>query len=67
MEMKDIIAKVNYFSSLAKQRELTPEEQEEREKYRKFYLENFKAQVRGHLDNVKVVYVDENDKPIKPN
>lgn len=55
MEMKDIIAKVNYFSKLARERELTEAEKEEREKYRKFYLEQFKAQVRGHLDRIKIV------------
>lgn len=47
MEMKDIIAKVNYFSKLARERELTEAEKEERQKYRQMYLEQFKAQVRG--------------------
>lgn len=55
MEMKDIIAKVNYFSKLARERELTEAEKEERQKYRQMYLEKFKAQVRGHLDNIKIV------------
>ncbi len=55
MEMKDIIAKVNYFSKLARERELTEAEKEERQKYRQLYLEQFKAQVRGHLDNIKIV------------
>ena len=53
--MKDIIAKVNYFSKLARERELTEAEKEERQKYRQMYLEQFKAQVRGHLDNIKIV------------
>lgn len=53
--MKDIIAKVNYFSKLARERELTEEEKEERQKYRQLYLEQFKAQVRGHLDKIKIV------------
>ena len=55
MEMKDIIAKVNYFSKLARERELTEAEKGERQKYRQMYLEQFKAQVRGHLDNIKIV------------
>ena len=55
MEMKDIIAKVNYLSKLARERELTEAEKEERQKYRQMYLEQFKAQVRGHLDNIKIV------------
>lgn len=59
MEMKDIVEKVNYFSRLAKTRELTDIEKIEREKYRKLYLEKFKAQVRGHLDNIKIVKEEE--------
>lgn len=55
MEMKEIIEKVNYFSKLAKERELTNEEKEERQKYRQLYLEKFKAQVRNHLDNIEIV------------
>lgn len=55
MDMKDIIAKVNYFSKIARERELTEAEKEERQKYRQMYLEQFKAQVRGHLDNIKIV------------
>lgn len=60
MEMKDIITKVNYFSKLSKERELTVEEKAEREKYRKLYLEKFRAQVGGHLDSIKIV--DSKDK-----
>lgn len=60
MEMKDIITKVNYFSKLSKERELTVEEKAKREKYRKLYLEKFRAQVRGHLDSIKIV--DSKDK-----
>lgn len=55
MEMKDIIEKVNYFSKLARTRELTAEEIEERQKYRNLYLEKFRAQVRAQLDNIEIV------------
>lgn len=66
MEMKDIIAKVNYFSKLARERELTEVEKEERQKYRQLYLEQFKAQVRGHLDRIKIVDGEvENNSKIK--
>lgn len=63
MEMKDIIEKVNYYAKEAKKRELTAEEQTERQKYRKLYLEQFRAQVRGHLENIKIV--DENDPSVR--
>ncbi|MCS5421973.1 MULTISPECIES: DUF896 domain-containing protein [Psychrilyobacter] len=65
MEMKDIIAKVNYYSALAKKRTLTDEETIERQKYRTLYLEQFKSQVKGHLDQVKVV--DQNGNEVKLN
>ncbi|MCI5725346.1 MULTISPECIES: DUF896 domain-containing protein [Fusobacterium] len=58
MEMKDIIEKVNYYSRLSKTRELSSEEKIDREYYRKLYLEQFKNQVRGHLENIEIV--DEN-------
>ncbi|MGL4534510.1 MAG: DUF896 domain-containing protein [Fusobacteriaceae bacterium] len=58
MEMKHIIEKVNYYSALAKVRELTDQEQKEREHHRKLYIEQFKNQVKGHLDNIKIVDAD---------
>jgi uncharacterized protein YnzC (UPF0291/DUF896 family) len=56
---------VNYYSSVAKERDLTEEEVIDRQKYRTLYIEQFKMQVRGHLDNVKVV--DEEGNEIKLN
>lgn len=53
--MKDIIEKVNYYSRLSKERELTQEETSEREHYRKLYIEQFKSQVRGHLENIEII------------
>ena len=62
MEMKDIIEKVNYYSKLARERELEENEIAERVKYRELYLQMFKAQVKGHLDTVKIVDSDEESK-----
>ena len=59
MEMKDIIEKVNYYAKLSKERKLTEEEIKDREIYRRMYLDQFKAQVKGHLDNIEIV--DEKD------
>ncbi|MEJ6468996.1 DUF896 domain-containing protein [Fusobacterium watanabei] len=59
MEMKDIIEKVNYYTKLSKERELTEEEIKDREIYRRMYLDQFKAQVKKHLDNIEIV--DEKD------
>jgi len=61
MEMKDIILKVNYYSKLSKERALNSHEEAERAKYRKMYLEQFRSQVKGHLDNIKIVDNQENN------
>ena len=55
MEMKDIIEKVNYYAKLSKERKLTEEEIKDREIYRRMYLDQFKAQVKKHLDNIEIV------------
>ena len=55
MEMKDIIEKVNYYAKLSKERKLTEEETKDREIYRRMYLDQFKAQVKEHLDNIEIV------------
>ena len=59
MEMKDIIAKVNYYAKLSKERKLTEEEIKDREIYRRMYLDQFKTQVKKHLDSIEIV--DEKD------
>ncbi|MDU2236677.1 MAG: DUF896 domain-containing protein [Fusobacterium periodonticum] len=59
MEMKDIIEKVNYYAKLSKERKLTEEEIKDREIYRRMYLDQFKAQIKKHLDNIEIV--DEKD------
>ena len=59
MEMKDIIEKVNYYAKLSKERKLTEEEIKDREIYRRMYLDQFKAQVKKHLESIEIV--DEKD------
>ncbi len=55
MEMDEIIKKVNYYAKLSKQRKLTPSEREERNKFRRLYLEQFKNLVREHLENIEKI------------
>ena len=62
--MEDIVKKINEFSKIAKERELTEEEAKEREKYRRMYIYKFKESVRGHLDSIKVIRVDDDGNPI---
>ncbi len=65
--MENIIKKINEFSKLAKERELTEDEKKERERYRKMYMEKFKESVRGHLESIKIVRVDDEGNPIDNN
>lgn len=57
--MKDIIEKVNFYARLSKKRKLSEEEIRDREVYRKLYLEQFKNQVKNHLESIEIV--DEKD------
>ena len=67
VKMEKIIKKINDFSKIAKERKLTEEEAKEREKYRKLYMEKFKETMRGHLDSIQVVRVDEDGNPVDEN
>ena len=62
--MDEIVIKINEFTRLSKERELTEEEKKEREKYRRLYIDKFKESLKGHLDNIKIVKVDDEGNPI---
>lgn len=62
--MDEIIKKINEFSKLSKERELTEEEKAEREEYRKMYMKKFRESMRGHLETIKIVRVDDEGNPI---
>lgn len=56
--MKDIqhdelVGKINEFTKLTKERELTQTEAEERELYRREYLRRIKISLKGNLDGVQ--------------
>ena len=62
--MDEIVKKINEFTKLSKERELTEEEKKEREKYRRLYIDKFKESLKGHLDNIKIVKVDDEWNPV---
>ena len=62
--MDEIVIKINEFTRLSKERELTEEEKKEREKYRRLYIDKFKESLKGHLDNIKIVKVDDEGNPV---
>ena len=61
------LKKINLLAHKAKTIGLTPEEEKEREKLRKEYIEAFKKRTRKQIE--KIVFVDEkgNETPIKRN
>lgn len=63
-KMDEIVKKINEFTRLSKERELTEEEKKEREKYRRLYIDKFKESLKGHLDNIKIVKVDDEGNPV---
>lgn len=52
------IARINELARLSKTRELTLEEKEEQAKLRKEYIEEFRANLRGQLDNIDIKMED---------
>lgn len=67
MEMINIIKEINYYTSISRKRELTNIEKNERETFRKLYLKKFRANFKNHLDNIKIVYVNENEDSMEVN
>ena len=63
--MKKIIDKINEDTKISKERELTEDEKIEREKYRKLYIDKFRESMKGHLDSIKIVNVDENGSQVE--
>ena len=62
--MDEIVKKINEFTKLSKERELTEEEKKERERYRRLYIDKFKESLKGHLDNIKIVKMDDEGNPV---
>ena len=65
MSINDTIARINELAKKAKTVGLTPEETAERDKLRRIYIDNVKANLIGQLENT--YYVDEkgNKTPLK--
>jgi len=55
--MDEVIARINELVKKAKSEGLTPEEQTERDKLRRIYIDSVKANLVGQLENT--YYVDE--------
>lgn len=65
MNMNEVIARINELAALAKSRELTAEELEERNKLRRIYIDSVKANLVGQLENTYIVYPDGTKKKVE--
>ena len=59
------IDRINALSRLARERDLTEEEQQERQQLRQNYLRAFRGQMRQQLDSVVVEYPDHHREPLR--
>ena len=60
--MMNIIKEINYYTNIARERELSGTERNEREAYRKLYLKKFRENFINHLENIKIVYINDQNK-----
>ena len=65
MGINDVIARINELAAKAKTVGLTAEETAEREKLRRIYIDNVKANLVGQLDNTYIVYPDGTKKKVE--
>lgn len=59
------LKRINELTAISRQRELTVQEQTERQQLRQEYLKAFRAQMRQQLDNTVVEYPDGTRKPLR--
>ena len=65
MGINEVIARINELAAKAKTVGLTAEETAEREKLRRIYIDNVKANLVGQLDNTYIVYPDGTKKKVE--
>lgn len=59
------IARINELTAISRERELTADEQAERQKLRAVYLNDFRSRMRAQLDSTVVEYPDGSRKSLK--
>lgn len=65
MGINDVIARINELAAKAKTVGLTEEELAERDKLRRIYIDNVKANLTGQLENTYIVYPDGTKKKVE--
>ena len=66
MKINEVIARINELAHKAKTEGLTDEEIAERDKLRRIYIDNVKANLVGQLENTYIVSPDGTKKKITP-
>ena len=62
---KQKVERINALAHASKERELTPEEKAEQKKLREEYILEFRAGMRGILDNTYIQYPDGTKKKVE--
>ena len=65
MKISEVIARINELAAKAKTVGLTQEELAERDKLRRIYIDNVKANLTGQLENTYIVYPDGTKKKVE--
>ena len=65
MGINDVIKRINELAAKAKREGLTAEETAERDKLRRIYIDNVKANLTGQLENTYIVYPDGTKKKVE--
>jgi uncharacterized protein YnzC (UPF0291/DUF896 family) len=66
MSINEVIARINELAKKAKEEGLTDEEIAERDKLRRIYIDNVKANLIGQLDNTYIVNPDGTKRKLGP-
>ena len=66
MSINEVIARINELAKKAKEEGLTDEEIAERDKLRRIYIDNVKANLVGQLDNTYIVSPDGTKRKLGP-
>ena len=66
MNINEVIARINELAKKAKTEGLTEEEIVERDKLRRIYIDNVKANLIGQLDNTYIVEPDGTKRKLGP-
>ena len=65
MGINDVIKRINELAAKAKREGLTEAETAERDKLRRIYIDNVKANLTGQLENTYIVYPDGTKKKVE--